>query len=275
MSSAGLGAADDVSGTPLVSRHLIALRCPPYTGHVVGPSRACRAAALDERSNEGEPRAVRHTVSVTDYLARRWEDVLELTIEHFVAVAMAVVIATVIGVLLAVAVYRSDRAVTLLLIVTNTLFTIPALAYFGALLALVGLGWTSAITVLAIYALLPIVRNAVTGLREVDPAIVRAATGMGMSRTQLLARVELPLAYPVILSGIRVSTVLIVGIAAIGAWVSGPGLGQEIFGGLGSYPSARAQPQITVGIIGIVLVALILDALLALLGRLTTPRGLR
>lgn len=214
-------------------------------------------------------------MSVRDYLARRWDDVLELTIEHLVAVAMAIGIAVVIGVLLAILVYRSDRAVTLLLVATNTLFTVPALAYFGALLAIVGLGWTSAITVLVIYALLPIVRNTVTGLREVDPAIVRAARGMGMGRLQLLTRVELPLAYPVILSGVRVSTVLIVGIAAIGAWVSGPGLGGEIFGGLGSYPSARARPQIIVGTVGIVLVALILDALLALVGRLTTPRGMR
>lgn len=214
-------------------------------------------------------------MTVTDYLARRWEDVLELTIEHLVAVAMSVGIATVIGVALAVLVYRNDRAVTVLLVATNTLFTVPALAYFGVLLAIVGLGWTSAITVLVIYALLPIVRNTVTGLREVDPSIVRAAKGMGMGRFQLLARVELPLAYPVILSGVRVSTVLIVGIAAIGAWVSGPGLGGEIFGGFGAYPSVRARPQIIVGTVGIVLVALILDALLALILRLTTPRGLQ
>jgi osmoprotectant transport system permease protein len=214
-------------------------------------------------------------MSVGDYLARRWDVVLQLTIEHLIAVAISVGIATIVGVLLAVAVYRSPRAVTLLLLVTNTLFTIPALAYFGVLLALVGLGWTPAIVVLVIYALLPIVRNAVTGLREVDPAIVRSGTGMGMSRLQLLTRVELPLAYPVILSGIRVATVLIVGIAAIGSWVSGPGLGEEIFGGLGSFPSARAAPQIIVGTVGIGLVALILDIVLAGISRLTTPRGLK
>src|SRR5687767_7534777 len=99
-------------------------------------------------------------MSVGDYLARRWDVVLQLTIEHLIAVAISVGIATIVGVLLAVAVYRSPRAVTLLLLVTNTLFTIPALAYFGVLLALVGLGWTPAIVVLVIYALLPIVRNA-------------------------------------------------------------------------------------------------------------------
>lgn len=214
-------------------------------------------------------------MSVTDYLARRWDVVLELTIEHFIAVALGVGIAMVIGVVLGVLVYRNDRAVTLLLVSTSTLFTVPALSYFGALLVIVGLGWTAAITVLTIYSLLPIVRNTITGLREVDPAIVRAATGMGMSRMQQLLRIELPLAYPVILSGLRVATVMIVGIAAIGAYVAGPGLGELIFSGLYGLGSARAEPEIIIGTVAIVLVALVLDGLLALLGRLTTPRGLQ
>lgn len=214
-------------------------------------------------------------MTVSSYLQRRWDVVLQLTLEHLIAVGIAVGFATLVGVLLAVAVYRNDRAVTVLLVVVNTLFTVPALAYFGALIVLVGLGWTSAITVLAIYALLPIVRNTVTGLREVDPAIVRAATGMGMSRFGRLTRVELPLAYPVILSGLRVATVLIVGIAAIGAYVAGPGLGELIFSGLGALGTARAIPEITIGTVAIVLVALVLDGLLALLGRFSTPKGLR
>ena len=214
-------------------------------------------------------------MTVADYLARRWDTVLELAIQHIVAVALAVAIATVVGVLLAVLVYRNDRAVTLLLVITSTLFTVPALAYFGILVAIIGLGWTSAITVLTIYALLPIVRNTVTGLREVDPAIVKAATGMGMGRFARLWRIELPLAYPVILSGIRVSTVLIVGVGAIAAYVAGPGLGAEMFSALGAIGSVRAAPQLIVATAAIIVIALILDALLALIGRLTTPRGLR
>jgi osmoprotectant transport system permease protein len=213
-------------------------------------------------------------MTVSSYLERRWDVVLGLTIEHLIAVGLAVGIATVVGILLAILTYRHDRAVAVLLVIVNTAFTVPALAYFGALLLIFGFGWTSAITVLAIYALLPIVRNTVTGLREVDPAIVRAATGMGMSRAQRLVRVELPLAYPVILSGLRVATVLIVGIAAIGAYVAGPGLGALIFSGLSSIGSVRAFPEIVIGTVAIVLVALVLDGLLALLGRLTTPRGL-
>jgi osmoprotectant transport system permease protein len=214
-------------------------------------------------------------MTVADYLARRWDTVLRLALEHLVAVALAVVVATVVGVLLAVLVYRNDRAVALLLVITSTLFTVPALAYFGILVAIVGLGWTSAISVLTIYALLPIVRNTVTGLREVDPAIVKAATGMGMGRFARLWRIELPLAYPVILSGVRVSTVLIVGVGAIAAYVAGPGLGAEMFSALGAIGSVRAAPQLIVATAAIIVIALILDALLALVGRLTTPRGLR
>lgn len=214
-------------------------------------------------------------MTITTYLARRWQDVLALTVEHFIAVLAAVVIATLLGVVLGIAVYRNDRAVNALLLVTNTLFTVPALSYFSILVILVGLGWTASIIVLVIYALLPIVRNTITGLREVDPAVVRTATGMGMSWSARLLRIELPLAYPVILSGIRVSTVMIVGIAAIASYVSGPGLGAEIFGGLGTIGSARAIPQAFTGVLTVVFVALVLDGLLALVGKLTTPRGLR
>lgn len=214
-------------------------------------------------------------MSITGYLERRWDTVLELTLEHVVLVAVSVAIAVVIGVFLATLVYRSRRATTLLLNLTNGLFTVPALAYFTLLVALVGLGFTPSVIVLAIYALLPIVRNTVTGLREVDPAIVRSATGMGMGRLQRLTRIELPLAWPVILAGIRVGTVLTVGIAAIAAYVSGPGLGREIFGGLSALQSARAVPQATVGTIGVILVALVLDAALVGVGRLTTAKGLR
>ncbi len=214
-------------------------------------------------------------MTVWDYLERRWDTVLELTVEHVVLVAISVSIAVVVGFVLAALVYRDRRATALLLNVTNGSFTVPALAYFTVLVGIVGLGFTPSVIVLAIYALLPIVRNTVTGLQEVDPAIVKSATGMGLGRLQRLTRIELPLAWPVILAGIRVGTVLTVGIAAIAAYISGPGLGREIFGGLGALGSARAIPQAIVGTVAIIFVALLLDALLVLAGRLTTPKGLR
>ena len=214
-------------------------------------------------------------LTISEYLERRWDTVLELALEHILLVAISVGIAAIVGVLLATLVYRDRRATSILLNVTSAAFTIPAIAYFTVLVALVGLGFTPSVIVLVIYALLPIVRNTVTGLREVSPAVIRSAKGMGMGRLQLLTRIELPLAWPVILAGIRVGAVLTVGIAAIAAYISGPGLGREIFGGLGALGSARAIPQATVGTIAIIVVALLLDALLILMGRLTTAKGLR
>jgi osmoprotectant transport system permease protein len=214
-------------------------------------------------------------VSITDYLERRWDTVLELTVQHALMVIAAVLVATVIGITLGSLVHGRRRSTSVLLRVTAAMFTVPALAYFTALILPLGLGAVPAVVVLIIYALMPITRNTVTGLASVDPAIVKAATGMGMGRTTTLVRIQLPLAWPVILSGIRVATVLSVGIAAIAAYVAGPGLGTEIFGGLGALGSARAIPQAVVGTLGTVLVALVLDVVVAQLGRLLTPGGLR
>lgn len=208
------------------------------------------------------------------YLSRRWPEVLQFTLEHLLLVAVSVGIATVVGVALGVLVFRSRLATAALLTTTSSAFTIPALAYFGVLVFIVGLGFTPSAIVLIIYALLPIVRNTVTGLREVPRAVVRSATGMGMGRAQRLLRVELPLAWPVILAGVRVATVMTVGIAAIAAWVAGPGLGKEIFGALSSIGTPRALPQAIVGTVGVVLVAFLLDGALVGIGKLTVPKGI-
>jgi osmoprotectant transport system permease protein len=214
-------------------------------------------------------------VTVWGYLERRWETVLELTIEHLWLVATSVGIAVLLGVTLGVLVHRRPRAARVLIAATGAMFTVPALAYFAVLVVFLGLGTRPSVITLVIYALLPIVRNTVTGLAQVDPAIVRSATGMGMGRVQGLLRVELPLAFPVIISGVRVAAVLTVGIAAIAAYVGGPGLGSEIFGGLGAIGSARGVPQATVGTLAIVLVTLIVDAVVAVFGKLLTPKGIR
>lgn len=214
-------------------------------------------------------------MTVWQYLERRWDTVLELTLQHLLLVTGSVLIATVIGVGLGLLVHRRPRAATGLIAVTNTLFTVPSLAYFAVFVVLLGLGVQPSVITLVIYALLPIVRNTVTGLAQVDPAIVRAANGMGMGRFQAMVRIELPLASPIILSGVRTATVLTVGVAAVAAYVGGPGLGSEIFGGLGAIGSARGVPQAIVGTLAIVLVTILLDAVVAFGGRLLTPKGIR
>jgi osmoprotectant transport system permease protein len=124
------------------------------------------------------------------------------------------------------------------------------------------------------YALLPIVRNTVVGLRSVDPAITESAQGMGMNGLQRLLRIELPLAWPVILTGMRVSTLIIIGIAAIAAYVNGPGLGEDIFSGLSRIGSAVALNLVLGAVLAIIALALLFDGFFAVLGKLTTSRGL-
>lgn len=215
------------------------------------------------------------TVTVWDYLERRWDTVLELTIEHLLLVMGSVAIAAAIGITLGVMVHQRPRAAQMVIGATSALFTVPSLAYFAVFMVFLGLGVQPSVLALVIYALLPIVRNTVTGLAGVDQAMVRAARGMGMGRMQTMTRIELPLAAPVILSGIRVATVLTVGIAAVAAYVGGPGLGSEIFGGLRSIGSVRAVPQATVGVTAIVVVTILLDAVVAVSGKLLTPKGIR
>lgn len=210
------------------------------------------------------------------YLQSGWDSVLELTIQHVVLVMVCVVIATLLGTLFAAVTYRNDAAADALMTATDTLYTVPSLSYFTVLFPLMGFGTAPAVVVTVLYAFLPIVRNALTGLREVDEAVVRAAAGMGMARWQALLRVELPLAWPVILDGVRVATVLTVGIATIGAYVDGPGLGKLLFDALKSVGSVRAVPLCVSAIVALVLVALVLDAIIRqVLVRFTTPRGVR
>lgn len=211
------------------------------------------------------------------YLEFARDDVIELTIAHAIIVLIAVALATVIGVALGVLTYRTDRPRELVLAVTATFLTIPSLALFGLFIAIpmLGLGGRSVVVGLVMYGLLPIVRNTIVGLREVDPAIVESAQGMGMSRNERLWRIELPLAWPVILTGMRVSTLVLIGIAAIGAYINGPGLGELIFSGLARIGSATALNQVLAGILGIMLLAVLFDLVYVAVSRLTTSKGIR
>lgn len=212
-----------------------------------------------------------------DYLGSRWDELVELSIAHAIIVSISLAIATAIGVFVGALVYRRQRAASAVLNVTSTFLTIPSFALFGIMISIpfFGLGATSAIVALVLYALLPIVRNTVTGLQGVDPAISESAAGMGLSPRQRLLRVEMPLAWPVILAGIRVSMLLVMGIAAIAAYINVPGLGEPIFDGLGDIGTSRGPVQAWGGTLGIVVLALIFDAFLALLGKLTTSGGLK
>ena len=212
-----------------------------------------------------------------EYLASRWDDLLELSIEHAQVVLVSLFIATVIGVSVGVLTYRRPAAAQVALGVASTTLTIPSFALFtivGVLFPFLGLGFLPTMVVLSAYAVLSILRNTITGLQSVDPAIRESAKGMGLSDRQVLMKIEMPLAWPVIIAGIRVSALLILGIAAIAAYVNGPGLGGDIFSGLSRIGGANSLNLVLGGMLGIIVLALVFEVLFAVLSRFTTSKGL-
>lgn len=206
------------------------------------------------------------------FLSSHRGQVAGLTGEHLKLVAVAVGAAVAIGVPLGVLATRDRRVEAGVLGVANVLQTIPSLALFGFLLPvpfLGGIGASTAIVALTLYALLPIVRNTHAGIRGIDPALIEAGHGMGMTDRQLLARVELPLAAGVIVAGVRVATVISIGIATIAAAIGAGGLGVYIFQGLAMVDDT----VILAGAVPAALLALAADGLLGWLARRLTPPG--
>lgn len=208
------------------------------------------------------------------YLQYRWPHLLGLTVQHVTVVSISVLIATLISIGLGIAVYRTQRPANAALTVASIFVTIPSFALFGLFIPILGLGYPPTVTALVMYALLPILRNTIVGLRGVDSAVIESARGMGMTARQILWHIELPLAWPVIITGIRVATLIILGIAAIAAYVNGPGLGKDIFTGLARLGTVQGFDLSLGGTLGIVVLAIVLDLCLALFGWVTTPRGL-
>lgn len=214
-------------------------------------------------------------MNLWDFLVDRREVLVFQGFQHASMVAQCLVVATLLALVVAVLVQRNQRAVGLATATSAVGLTIPSFALLGLLIAPLGIGVAPAVTAVVFYASLPILRNAVVGLAGVDPALVDAARGMGMGRLSTLVRVEIPLAWPVILAGIRVSTQMVMGIAAIAAYVSGPGLGGLIFTGLSRLGGANSVNSALAGTLGVVVLALIFDGILVLVGKYTTSRGIR
>jgi osmoprotectant transport system permease protein len=173
------------------------------------------------------------------YILDNPQRVLELTLEHLQLVFSAIVIAAIIGIPLGILISRVKWLALPVLNVSGILYTVPSLAFFAILIPYTGIGKTTAITALAVYSLLAIVRNTAAGMNEVPAAAVDAARGMGMGQFQRLRFVELPLAIPYIFAGIRLATVAGIGIAAIAAVIGGGGLGRLIFDGIRSIDTNR------------------------------------
>ena len=174
-------------------------------------------------------------MNVFQFMVQNHDQVLELTLEHLWLVGISTLLAMLIGIPLGIVIAHWPVLNKPVLASANIIQTIPSLALFGFLLPLPWLGERAdrlAILALTLYALLPLIRNTYTGIRGVDPAVVEAGRGMGLTDRQLLFQVELPLAVSVILSGVRVAVVISVGLATIAAAIGAGGLGEFIFRGL-------------------------------------------
>jgi osmoprotectant transport system permease protein len=199
-----------------------------------------------------------------DFLLRNRVEVIQRTGEHIELVAAAMAIALIVGLPLGVALVRRRTLQRWVLGFANVVQTIPSLALFGFLIPVPwigGVGASTAIVALALYALLPILRNTATGIEEVDSAVIESARGMGMTPGQVLWQVELPLAAPVLLAGIRVATVLCIGVTTIAAAIGAGGLGVFIFRGV----SMVNNSVILAGAIPAALLAVLADTALGIL----------
>ena len=154
---------------------------------------------------------------------------------HILLCALSIGLGTITAVSLGTYLYYRPRAAALWLGLTGALQTVPSLALYGLLLPVLGIGILPAVTALTLYSLTPILRATLVSLREVDPALIEAARGIGMSRRQILRRVLLPLAMPGILSGIRMSTMYIISWATLAAFIGAGGLGDLVLGGIYNY----------------------------------------
>jgi osmoprotectant transport system permease protein len=209
-------------------------------------------------------------MNVIQYFERHPDEILQATIEHIWLVGIAMLIAVAVGVPLGILVARRPWLSKPILGTANVAETIPSLALFGFLLPVPWLGDRAArlaIAALALYALLPIIRNTAAGIASVDPAVREAARGMGMTPRQILFKVELPLSLSTVLAGVRIATVLTIGIATIAAAVGAGGLGEYIFRGLAMVNNSL----ILAGAIPAALLALAADFFLSVLERWLRP----
>lgn len=214
-----------------------------------------------------------------EYVVAHPEKLAGWTLDHLQITFVAVGIAVILGVALGVYITGKgkEHIADTVLYLAEIMMTIPSLALFGLLMVILGsvglrtIGFLPAIIALIIYAQLPILRNTYTAIREVDPAMIEAGKGMGMSERQLLFRVKLPLAVPVIMAGLRNAIVLTIAIATIAALIGSGGLGVPIFRGL---RNARMD-LIIVGGVSAAILGLLADTLMSQVERWVTPKGLK
>lgn len=213
--------------------------------------------------------------TVWDYLDKQWPRIQPLVYQQIELVTITIAISAVTGIVIGALVWNRPRLSALVIAGAAAMLQVPSIALLGLLIAPFGIGWTNALIALVLYAQLPIIRNTVTGLQSVDAGILESARGIGMGDLRRMTRIHLPLAWPVILAGLRVATMLTSGIAAVASYVSNLGLGNLVFTGESRLGAANSVNQALVGTVGIAVLALAFDALFVIVQRLTVPRGIR
>lgn len=208
-------------------------------------------------------------MNLIDVFRDRGPDILTGTWQHLELTLIALFLAIIIAVPLGIYLTRHPKLAEPIIGVASVFQTIPSLALLGFLIPLLGIGLLPAIVALTIYGLLPIIRNTYTGIVGVDKAAVEAGVGMGMTPTQVLFMVEVPLALKVIMAGIRTAAVLIIGVATLAAMIGAGGLGDLIFRGI----SMSNNELILAGAVPAAILALLFDTLLKRLESRVTPKG--
>ena len=210
------------------------------------------------------------------FLVNNWQQALVLTGEHLFIVLVATGLAAVIGIPMGILISTNEDLAPIVINVANIVMTIPSIALFGIMLPVlsifnVGLGTVPVVIALILYSQLPIIRNTYTAIKNIDPSVVDSAKGIGLSTWRRLFEVELPLALPVIIAGLRIAIVMNIGIVTIAVYVGAGGLGKFIQRGIDQV----YEEQIMAGALLVALLAIAIEGLLYGLEYLVTPAGLR
>ncbi|WP_326906549.1 ABC transporter permease [Sedimentibacter sp. MB31-C6] len=200
-------------------------------------------------------------MNLLEFFLSRLNSIIELTWEHLLMVIIAMVISITLGILIGVLITYNEKVAKIVLSITEVLMTIPSLALFAVLIPIFHIGVTPAVIGLVLYTQLPIVRNVYTGIKNISPAIIESAKGMGMSDLKIMYKIKLPLAFSVLIAGIRTAVVMGVGMGAIASYVGAGGLGDYIFHGI----QRTNDKMVIIGAIMISLMAIILDRFLFLI----------
>lgn len=205
------------------------------------------------------------------FLYERREQMLSLTLEHIQLTIFAVIMAIIVGVPLGILITRYKKLSAPVIGFANIIQAVPSLALLGFLIPVLGIGSKPAILMVFLYSLLPIIKNTLTGLDNINPDVIEAAKGMGMTNGQILRIIQIPLALPIIMSGIRISAVTAVGLMTIAAFIGAGGLGYMVFSGV----QTVNNNMILAGAIPACLLALLMDFIVEKIEKVVTPPGIR